>query len=86
MVDMAMVQKLHDVEHRLSMRIFFIAILAVIAIAVNGVRTYTNLVGDHRQKRIEYLDKRVAALEAKLEACESGTPQPVITKAGYMIP
>ena len=79
MVDMAMVQKLHDVEHRLSMRIFFIAILAVIAIAVNGVRTYTNLVGDHRQKRIEYLDARIKTLEAKIEACESGAPMPLIT-------
>lgn len=70
----------------INFKLAIILTIIVIGLLSNGLRTYVDLVGDTRQRRIEYLDKRVAALEARLEACESGTPQPVITKAGYMIP
>lgn len=65
----------------------FAIILAIIVIGLlsNGVRSYLDLKGDQRQKRIEFLDKRneelvqrLRALRERADACETGTPMPRI--------
>ncbi len=70
------IRQIRDAMSSINYKIAILVVLAILAIGSNAIRTVTNVWGDNRQKRIEYLDAKVERLEAELDSCKSGTTVP----------